>query len=222
MSARLALAEHFVSINGEGQRAGELALFLRFAGCNLCCEYCDTKWANAPSAATAMLSPAELCGLAVREGVRNVTLTGGEPLLQEGIGELISLLGQSGFRVEIETNGSIPLDEFAAIAERPSFTMDYKLACSGMESHMCTANFALLAMQDTVKFVVGSTADLGRAMALTEQYRLTERCMVYLSAVFGSITPAEIVEFMKERRCNDIRLQLQMHKYIWDPNARGV
>ena len=87
---------------------------------------------------------------------------------------------------------------------------------------MRTENFALLCAQDTVKFVAGSQEDLQRALEVIRTYDLTHRCHVYLSPVFGSIEPAEIVDFMQANTLNDVTLQLQMHKFIWDPNKRGV
>lgn len=216
------LAEHFVSINGEAQAAGELAVFLRFTGCNLHCSYCDTAWANAEDAPFTLYTTDELVEIVRSTGIRNVTLTGGEPLLQPDIAELIVALGKLGCRVEIETNGSIPLGAFAKLNPRPCFTMDYKLPGSGMESAMLTENFELLTMQDTVKFVAGSISDLERARDMIRKHALIHHCRVYLSPVFGNIDPAEMVEFMKENKMNGVRLQLQLHKCIWHPDARGV
>ena len=216
------VAEKFISINGEGQRAGELAVFLRFAGCNLNCSYCDTKWANLPDTKSEYESPDELVQYVSRSGVRNVTLTGGEPLLQKDIEELVKKLVSSGSRVEIETNGSVSIAELASAKERPVFTMDYKLPSSGMESFMLKENFKYLTDCDTVKFVSGSIADLDRTSEVIREYSLTERCRVYISPVFGMIDPADIVEYMKENDLNDVRLQLQLHKFIWDPEKRGV
>ncbi|MDE5563897.1 MAG: putative 7-carboxy-7-deazaguanine synthase QueE [Oscillospiraceae bacterium] len=222
MSAVYPIAEYFTSINGEGQAAGELSVFIRFTGCNLHCSYCDTRWANEPGAASAQFTAEELCAIVRESGVRNVTLTGGEPLLQKDIAVLIEQLGTQGNRVEIETNGSVPLFSFAQLTHRPVFTMDYKLPSSGMESYMNTDNFALLCPADTVKFVAGSHEDLERARMLITAHRLTRQCHVYLSPVFRKIDPADMVEFMKIHRMNDVRLQLQLHKYIWQPDARGV
>lgn len=217
------LAEHFVSINGEGQHAGELALFLRFAGCDLSCDWCDTKWANvkdAPFTSTTTGQLLDIAKEAVKEyGVKNITLTGGEPLLQKDIGELLDELLTLGLRVEIETNGSIPLRPFIK-NRRPVFTMDYKLPSSGMEDRMYTENIALLGAEDTLKFVCGSEEDLERAAEITEKFK--PGCRIYLSPVFGRIEPAEMVEFMKKRRLGQVRLQLQLHKFIWDPQERGV
>lgn len=214
------VAEHFISINGEGQRAGELALFVRFVGCNLSCSWCDTKWANSPNAPFTEMSAQEICDLAKNSGVKNVTLTGGEPLLQKNMTALIIALAQQGSSVEIETNGSVPLP--AIPDSSVTFTMDYKLPSSEMESRMCLENFARLTPRDTVKFVCGSHADLERAAQTIAQYDLTNKCKVYLSPVFTMIDPKDIVEYMKQHSLNGVRLQLQLHKFIWDPNERGV
>lgn len=217
------VVEKFVSINGEGQWAGELSCFIRFAGCNLNCSYCDTRWANEESAPYENLSEEEIYGYIKESGVRNVTLTGGEPLLQENIGRLISLLSKDReLRIEIETNGAVFVKPFVNIGKKVTFTMDYKLPESGMESHMVPENFSLLDTKDTVKFVAGSRADLDRAKEIMEQYGLCEKTKVYLSSSFGKLTPREIVEYMIENNMNGCRLQLQMHKYIWEPDRKGV
>ena len=103
------VAEKFVSINGEGKRAGQLAVFVRFAGCNLKCRYCDTMWANEPDASFDIMTDEQILSYILDTKVKNVTLTGGEPLLQNNISGLITLLIENGIRVEIETNGSIPI-----------------------------------------------------------------------------------------------------------------
>lgn len=217
------IAETFLSINGEGTHAGQLAYFIRFTGCNLRCDYCDTKWAQDISAARARLTAQQLYRQVRESGAKNVTVTGGEPMIQDGIGELLELLCRDPeLYVEVETNGSVDLSPYLQSACRPSFTMDYKLSASGMEQHMCHANLPLLTMQDTVKFVCGSTADLERAQEVTAQYDLTAHTHVYLSPVFGAIEPADMVEFMKAHHMTGVTLQIQLHKVIWDPNRQGV
>ena len=132
------VAEKFISINGEGTRAGELAVFVRFTSCNLRCSYCDTMWANEPGCPYEEMSPEQICDYVRSTGIKNVTLTGGEPLLQKDMGELIGLLIKNCcVRVEIETNGAVDLRPFAELPEgRPLFTMDYKLPSSGYEDRM--------------------------------------------------------------------------------------
>ncbi len=216
------VAEKFVSINGEGKRAGELAVFIRFRKCNLSCSYCDTQWANSGNCPAEMLSPEEITEYVIGTGVKNVTLTGGEPLLQPDIYSLAEMLMKNKCRVEIETNGSIPVKELSGKKYRPDFTVDYKLPSSGMESFMLTENYNYLAENDVVKFVAGSISDLEKAVEIIEKFSLTEKCTVYFSAVFGKISPAEIVEFLKMKKLNDVRLQLQLHKFIWSPDRKGV
>ena len=221
--AEYKVVEKFVSINGEGTRAGELAVFIRMKGCNLDCEYCDTKWANEENASCEIMTEEDIRNYIRDTGVKNVTLTGGEPLFRKDMDVLIDYLLQDKDRVvEIETNGSVNIKEYAEMKNRASFTMDYKLGASGMEEKMCLENFAYLDKRDTVKFVVGSQEDLKRAAEIIEKYALTGKVSVYFSPVFGAIEPEEIVDFMVQNRLNDVRMQLQMHKFIWDPEKRGV
>ena len=217
------VAEKFISINGEGVRAGELAVFVRFQGCNLRCHYCDTKWALAKDCPYEEMSPEQIHAYTKRTGIKNVTLTGGEPLLHKDMDRLLAiLLADEDLRVEIETNGAVDLLKFCACPGRPVFTMDYKLPSSGYEKSMVLSNFELLSPDDTVKFVSGSTEDLEKAYQIIQEYDLLRRCHVYFSPVFGDIEPAEIVSFMMDHKLNEARLQIQMHKVIWDPDKRGV
>ena len=168
------------------------------------------------------MTPEEIRDYILSTGIANVTLTGGEPLLQEDMPKLLALLEQSGkLRVEVETNGAVGLAPFCG-KNRPVFTMDYKLPESGWEDSMDRGNFSLLHPCDTVKFVCGSRGDLERAREIIQEYGLSRRCHVYLSPVFGRIAPEEMVHFMLEHRLNGVRLQIQIHKVIWDPSKRGV
>ena len=217
------IAETFLSINGEGTHAGQLAFFIRFTGCNLRCGYCDTKWAQTVSATRAHLSAEELYRQAKESGANNVTVTGGEPMLQPDVEELLNLLCRDPeLYVEVETNGSIDLTPYLKKSFRPSFTMDYKLPASGMEHHMFLPNLPRLTKKDTVKFVCGGLDDLERAWEIIREYDLTHHTCVYLSPVFGAIQPADMVEFMKQHHMTGVTLQIQLHKVIWDPNRQGV
>ncbi len=216
------VAERFVSINGEGRKAGELAVFIRFRKCNLNCSYCDTKWANTEDCPAEMLSAEQIAGYVYGTGVKNVTLTGGEPLLQENLGELIDILMEQGNSVEIETNGSISIAELSRRENRPSFTLDYKLPDSNMERAMDLGNYNYIRQNDTVKFVARSISDLETAVKIIEKYELLKKCSVYISPVFNRINPADIVDFMKKNNLNGVKLQLQLHKFIWNPEERGV
>ncbi len=220
------VVEEFISINGEGRCAGQLAYFVRFAGCNLQCEYCDTRWANEPDVSYTVYTAEELVKKIEASGVKNVTLTGGEPLLQKDMSKLLELLRQRPqIRIEIETNGSIDIMPYMTTTQDDNitFTLDYKTSASGMEDRMCRTNYENMRSCDTVKFVVGSREDLMQAKHVIEQYHLIQKqCGIYLSSCFGEMEPAEIVDFMIEHNMNGVNVQLQMHKYIWDPDKRGV
>ena len=219
----LQVVEKFVSINGEGRRCGQLATFIRFAGCNLNCGYCDTAWANDRKVAFDPMTVEEVYDYIKDTQVTNVTLTGGEPLLQQDMRELLELLSQDPeLYVEIETNGSVLLSKFSDLENPPSFTMDYKLPSSGMERMMALENFDHLTDKDTVKFVSGSMADLEKARELINKYKLTEKTSIFISPVFGDIELESIVDFMKDNQMNGVNMQVQLHKIIWDPNERGV
>lgn len=217
------IVEKFVSINGEGSRAGELAVFIRFAHCNLKCSYCDTAWANESDIEYEKLSKEEIYKYIKSSKAKNVTLTGGEPLMQIGIFELLEYLtNKDDISVEIETNGSVDFYEFQELENPPIYTMDYKLPSSEMEEFMFTGNLNFLTKKDIVKFVVGTKRDLTRAKQIIDEYELTCSTNVYISGVYGEIQASDVVEFMIENNMNNVRLQLQMHKYIWEPNKKGV
>ena len=221
--AEFKVVEKFVSINGEGVRAGQLAVFIRFLGCNLNCNYCDTKWANTDNTAYEVMNEFEIYKYIKDTGVKNVTLTGGEPLFRDYMVVLLRLLGvDESINIEIETNGSVDFSGLLEVCKNISFTMDYKLPDSGMEAYMCIGNMEILRKIDTVKFVSGSIEDLQRTKEIIKQYNLTEKCHIYISPVFGKIDPADIVEFMKDNHMNDVNLQLQLHKFIWSPDKKGV
>ncbi|MGN0606765.1 MAG: putative 7-carboxy-7-deazaguanine synthase QueE [Oscillospiraceae bacterium] len=217
------VAEKFISINGEGTHAGQLAVFVRFTGCNLNCSYCDTKWANQNNTPYETMTANQIYDYIKQSGITNVTITGGEPLMQKNIYSLLETLSaDKSLYVEIETNGSIPIETFARLKNPPVFTMDYKLPFSQMENFMNKDNFNYLTKNDTIKFVIADENDMNTALKIINQYSLTEICNVYFSPVFSCINPADIVEFMKEHKLNNVNFQLQMHKYIWSPDAKGV
>ncbi len=218
------VVEIFTSINGEGRSAGQLAVFVRFKGCNLDCSYCDTRWANCENTVSTPMTANEIYNIIKSESINRVTITGGEPLIQDGIIDFLTLLSKDeSLSVEIETNGAVDVRDVINIGKnRPSLTMDYKLPSSLMEKHMIHENLNLIESTDTVKFVCGSEDDLNRAYEIITKYKLAKKCAVYLSPVFNNIHPCDMVEFMKDKNMNGVNLQLQLHKFIWDPNEKGV
>lgn len=203
--------EIFFSVEGEGKRAGELAAFVRLTGCNLRCSYCDTKYAFSEGREIT----ADEIAAAVKN-YRNVTLTGGEPLLQD-CRELLTLLRSHD--VNIETNGSLPLYEYLNCAN-VFFTMDFKCYSSGATAVMNCDNLKILRERDVLKFVVGGIGDLEQAQEICAAFK--PKSAIYISPVFGEIEPVFIADFMKERHIEDWRLQVQLHKIIWSPDERGV
>ncbi len=212
--------EKFVSINGEGLRQGELASFIRFANCNLRCSYCDTKYSfENPIFVEENID--DIVNWVNNQKVKNVTLTGGEPLIQKDIKELMIKLSNLGYRVEIETNGSVDISEFLNI-KNVSFTLDYKLPVSLMEHKMNLDNYKYINKSDSVKFVCGTKEDLLKAKEIMLKYDLINKTNVMISPVFNMIELPAIVDFMVLNNLNDVKLCLQIHKFIWDPNKRGV
>ena len=217
------VVEKFISINGEGSRAGELSVFIRVAGCNLSCSCSDTAWAWESDCPGEDMTAAEILAYIHASGIRNVTLTGGEPLLSANVLKLVqAITADPELSLEIETNGSIDIAPFAALPDRPVFTLDYKLPGSGMENKMHRPSFALLGAADVVKFVCADLADMTRAVEVINELALAGRVQIYFSPVFGTIDPSDMVDFMRARRLNGVRLQLQLHKFIWPPDMRGV
>ncbi len=213
------VVEKFISIDGEGPTAGALSVFVRFAGCNLRCAWCDTSYAWDTTADVTDMSASEIADYIKSTGIGHVTITGGEPLLQPGLIGLLSRLAD--YQVHVETNGAIPVEQFR-IGDNIHFVIDYKLPDSGMEERMHLPNLASVRKADAYKFVIASNRDLDKAVKIVRQYNLEEKTQVYFSTVFGKMEPAVVVERMKSEKFNGVKLQLQLHKFIWDPQRKGV
>lgn len=218
--------EIFSSIDGEGITAGYPAVFVRLSGCNLRCEYCDTKYSY--EGGTEM-SIEDIMDKVMSFGISRVTVTGGEPLIHKDIDILLRCMLIRGLKVNVETNGSVDvrqavsrIKEYNPLMDISNlfFTIDYKLSCSGQENKMCLNNFKNKRESDVIKFVVGSKTDLEQVRVVCGLCEFKDR--VFISPVFGKIQPSEIVQFILDNHMNFARVQLQMHKIIWDPDKRGV
>lgn len=217
------VVEKFVSINGEGMHAGELAVFIRFKGCNLKCSYCDTMWANEENAKFEVMNIDEILNYLDEQKIERVTLTGGEPLLQEHIDKLLIALSEKSYKIEIETNGSVDIGRFKDLdLLGVTFTMDYKLPSSQMESEMDSYNLREVNFSDVVKFVAGTKEDLDTFRTIVECYDLLDKTNVILSPSFTDVEPKDLVDYIIKHNMNGVKMQLQMHKYIWSPETKGV
>ena len=215
----LNVVETFASIQGESTHAGRLCFFIRLAGCNLACSYCDTVYAQEENCGTDR-SIAELIAEVKASRINLVEITGGEPALQKNAPVLAQALLDEGFEVLMETNGSVRLDLFPVELKK---IIDVKLPSSGMHEANDIVNYRYLRPGDELKFVAGSLDDLEYAYSWIKRWELDTRGVPLLfSAVFGMIEPAAIVEWLLERNIPNSRMQLQMHKFIWNPEKRGV
>lgn len=223
---KLKVSEIFSSIDGEGSRSGYPVTFIRLHGCNLSCSYCDSQYACLGDDYTEM-EISDVVDKVAELGLKRITLTGGEPLLEYPEDENIELIREllcKGYFVNVETNGSIPLLPIRArlYGSNLMFTIDYKCNGSGMNDKMCTGNLRELSSPDVLKFVVKDIDDLNQMKQVFNAYPYLKNKNVYVSPVFDEIDPKDIVKFLIDNKLEGIRLQLQLHKLIWDPNDRGV
>ena len=213
---KLTINEIYQSVQGESTWAGLPCVFVRLTFCDLRCTYCDTEYAFYEG----RKMPLDEIAAAVRGfGCALVEVTGGEPLLQPACVPLLRMLCDGGFTVLLETSGA---HDIAAVDPRVHRIMDLKTPSSGEEQRNLYANVGHLTERDEVKFVIGSREDYEWTRGKIREYDLAAKVRaVLLSPVFGRIAPADIVAWMLEDRL-PARFQLQMHKFIWEPRARGV
>lgn len=211
----LQVCETFNSLLGESTFAGLPAFFIRLTGCNLRCRYCDTAYAYEGGKE---MSVAELAQAAVSQPARLVLVTGGEPLLQGETPTLLANLADAGLTVLLETNGSLPIREVDARVRR---ILDVKCPGSGMVAHNLWENLEQLHPGDEVKFVVTDAADFAWALEVIQSHKLAGRVPLLISPVFGAFPPQEAAAWILASGL-PLRLNLQLHKYIWGPETRGV
>jgi len=215
MSDVLKVNEVFHSIQGESTFAGLPCTFIRLAGCNLRCSYCDTAYAYEEGKEWSI--PA-LIDYAKAYRPLLVEVTGGEPLLQAGTQELVKGLLREGCEALVETNGSL---DISVIDKRAVIIMDIKCPDSGMSDKNLFANIGCLKPHDEVKFVVASEGDYLWATSIIREHGLEQACSILFSPVYGKLEPGRLAKWIL-RDGIKARLQLQLHKYIWGPEKRGV
>jgi 7-carboxy-7-deazaguanine synthase len=205
--SRLKITETFVSIQGEADAIGWPTLFIRLTGCPLRCVYCDTQYAFHGGD---WRTVEQLLEVASGSGVRHVCVTGGEPLAQKACLDLLEGLCDSGYQVSLETSGAM---DVAPVDPRVSRVVDLKTPDSGEVARNKLANLGVLSARDQVKIVVCSRNDYEWARDLLKAEGPMP-CQVLLSPSWGQVEPRELAEWILADRL-DVRLQVQLHKYLW-------
>lgn len=209
------LTEIFFSIQGESTHAGRLCVFVRLTGCPLRCTWCDTAYAFHGGTERSLAS---IVAEVEHYGCRLVEITGGEPLAQPEVHQLITALADRGHTVLIETSGAL---DITPVDPRAILIMDLKCPGSGMADSNLWANIPRLKPTDEIKFVIKDRADYEFARTITERHNLAGRCPILFSPSFGELDPRQLAEWVLADKL-PVRVQLQLHKFIWDPQTRGV
>jgi len=211
----LQITEIFHSIQGESTRVGLPCVFVRLTGCPLRCTWCDTEYAFHGGETMGMEAILDRVG---SYGCSLVEVTGGEPLHQPGALVLLTKLCDVRYHVLLETSGAF---DISAIDDRVSIIMDVKCPGSSMSDRMMWTNIEHLSQKDEVKFVLKDHADYEWARDIVRQYDLGNHCPVLFSPVFGALDLQPLAEWILSDRL-PVRVQVQLHKLIWDPETRGV
>lgn len=211
--------EIFYSIQGEGSRSGMPCVFVRMQGCLLRCTWCDTPYALDRKKTEKLMSTNEILAEVEKYNCKFLMLTGGEPLEQKEINILVDEALFRGYDVVIETNGQQDIGKVAKSAVK---IFDLKCPGSSMHKKNDYNNIVKLDKKDEVKFVIKDRADYDWAIEKCNEYDLFNRVSeVLLSPVFGEIEPIVLANWILEDQL-PARMQMQMHKAIWEPNTRGV
>ena len=211
----LLLHEVYRSIQGESTYAGLPCVFVRTTACNLRCTWCDTPYAFNRGEVCAR---ADVLAKVLAFDTPLVELTGGEPLLQPEAFPLMTELCDAGKTVLLETSGSISIE---AVDPRVHIIMDLKCPDSGESEANVWSNLERLKSSDEVKFVIATPRDWDWTVDIVKRHQLDTRFTIQISAAFHDVTLRQLAEWILESGSN-VRLQLQAHKYIWDPKTRGV
>jgi 7-carboxy-7-deazaguanine synthase len=222
---KIPMVEIFETVEGEGTRAGFPTVFVRLYGCNLRCSWCDTKYSYPPEQAGDVMTISEIIKEVKKYSSRNICLTGGEPLLygEHSLALIQALLEIESLQdIHIETNGAIELGYYMdrIDSSKVRYIMDFKLPGSGEMERMLYSNFALLRAEDELKFVIANEADFATAVQVLEQNPTA--ALPLFSPVWESMPPVKLVELMLEHKLSHVKLNMQLHKIIWDPAKRGV
>lgn len=213
--AMMKINEIFKSIQGETTFQGVPSLFIRTTGCNLRCKWCDTEYAYYEGADHTV---EEILRIVDKYSCEYVVITGGEPLIQKETPILVEHLIRSGYKVLVETGGSMDI----SVLHPDTFKIvDIKCPSSGMTEKMFWQNIGYLSKRDEVKFVVADYEDYLWGRSIIETYKLSDICTILISPAFGLLDPKVLAAWIMNDNL-PVRLQLQLHKYIWGPDVKGV
>jgi 7-carboxy-7-deazaguanine synthase len=205
---RLRITEIFHSLQGEGRSVGTPTVFVRLTGCPLRCRYCDTAYAFSGGE---MLSLDDILQQVADYSVSHVCVTGGEPLAQKGVSELLNALCETGYEVSLETSGAL---DISSVDSRVSRVMDIKTPGSGEMERNLLSNLECLTPHDQVKFVITDEEDYAWSRAMLSEHKLNERCEVLFSPVHDKLDASELADWVIRDRL-PVRFQLQLHKLLW-------
>lgn len=211
----LKINEIFYSIQGESTQAGRPCVFVRLTYCNLRCTYCDTEYAFYRGSERSI---DEILEEVAAYRCRLVEVTGGEPLIQRETTQLLERLLEEGYEVLLETSGAWPIEH---VPDGVRIIMDFKTPGSGMVANNRWQNLQHLDSDDEIKFVVCDRADYDWARGVIGEHDLTVRHRVLLSPSHDELDPRLLSEWVLADSL-PVRVQLQIHKFIWSPSARGV
>lgn len=212
---RVKVNEIFYSIQGESTFSGRPCVLVRLTGCQMRCVWCDSEHSFY---AGRWMSLGEVLAEVAAFDCPLVELTGGEPLLQPGARPLLAALAEAGYEVLLETGGGL---DISGVDPRVHRIVDIKCPGSGEVAGNRWENLELLTPRDELKLVIADEADYRWARDLVRQRRLHERCPVSLSPVSGALEPRQLAEWVLADRL-PVRVQVQLHKLLWGPTARGV
>ena len=203
------IIETFLSIQGEGVHAGLPTYFVRLAGCNLRCSYCDTKYSYGQGKKRTV---AQIISAIKKQPFKFICITGGEPLLQDETRILTAKLVYLGYQVDIETNGSVPISQ---IKNSPQilFSLDIKCPSSGMTKSMHYENLKLHRKKDQVKFIISDKKDYDFSKNVLKKYNLLEKTNVIFTPTGGTKADYLVRWILKDKLA--VRIGLQLHKLIW-------
>ena len=205
---QLKVFEIFYSLQGESSRVGLPTIFIRLSGCPMRCHYCDTAYAFQGGS---MMGMDDIMSSIKKYDTRYVTVTGGEPLAQKEVLNLLKTLADNDYEVSLETGGGLSIKE---VDPRIKIILDIKTPESGEEKKNHWENLEVIHSKDEIKFVLCSREDYDWAKQILDQYKLTEKCEILFSPVYQKLNATDLADWILKDQLH-VRMQIQLHKLLW-------